>query len=282
MKFKIRSLPILCEPAAQNTGKIRISATACFRPCDDLLDLQRTFIEELLHQGVVALGHHFDEGFVGFLCGIRQIGGNVAFFTFAVAVRCIGVSLHANEVDDAFEVAFGPDGKLDGNGGAAEILVDAREGALEVGAFAVELIDHDGAGKLEIVGKAPDLLGLHFHAGHAIHHHQGGIGRYQGGAGVIDKDVVAGGIEDVDLGFFPFSHGDGRGNGDFAGDFLFVKIGYGIAFIDAEEAVGGSGGEEQSGGESGLPGIAVAHHPDVPNVFAFVYFHGLCSRIKTE
>ena len=153
------------------------------------------------------------------------------------------------------------------------MFLDVGEGAPEIGAFAVELIDDDGARQLEIAGEVPDLFGLYFDAGHAIHQHQGGIGRHQRRAGVINEDVIAGGVEDVDFGLFPFRHRDGRGNGDFAGDFLVVKIGNGIAFIDAEKAVAGSGGEQQSGGESSLAGIAVAHHPDVPNVFAFVYFH---------
>ena len=38
-----------------------------------------------------------------------------------------------------------PMGRWIGNGGAAEERLDAFERALEAGAFAVELVDHDGA-----------------------------------------------------------------------------------------------------------------------------------------
>ena len=61
------------------------------------------------------------------------------------------------------------------------------ERALEAGALAIELIDDDGAGQLELVGKAPHLLGLDFHAGHAVHQDQGGIGGHQRRPGVVDE-----------------------------------------------------------------------------------------------
>ena len=166
------------------------------------------------------------------------------------------------------------DGDLDGHGGAAEGVLHALQGALEVGALAVQLIDDDGARQLEIVGETPDLLGLHLDAGHAVDHHQRGIGGDQGRARIVNKDVVAGSIEEVDLGLFPLRHGDGGRDRDFALDFLLVEIGDRIALIHAEQAVGGAGGEEQTGGERRLAGIAVAHHTDVPDVLAFVDFHG--------
>ena len=74
------------------------------------------------------------------------------------------------------------------------------ERALKIGALAIQLVDDDGAGELELVGEGPDLLGLHFHAGHAVDHDQGGIGGDQGAARVINKDVVTRGVQDIDLG----------------------------------------------------------------------------------
>ena len=241
MKLSIRSAPILCRPEAQKTGKMRISAHTLLESGQNLLDFERPFVEKLLHQGIIALGHHLDERFVRFLGGVRQIGGDIALFALAVTIGSVGIGFHADQVDHALELALGADGDLDGNGGAAEILLDVGEGALEIGAFAVELIDDDGAGELEIVGEAPDLFGLHFDAGHAVHQDQGRIGGHQRSAGIINKDVVAGGVEDIDFGLLPLGHGDGGGNSDFAGDFLVIKIGDGIAFIDAEKAIGCSG-----------------------------------------
>ena len=192
------------------------------------------------------------------------------------------IGAHADEVDDAFEFAFGPDGKVDGHGGAPEALLDAGEGALKIGAFAIELIDHDGARKFELLGEGPDLFGLHFDSGDAIDHDESGIGGHEGAARIVDKYVVARSIQDVDFGFFPLGHGDGSRDRDFALDFLLVKISDRVAFIDSEEAVGSSGGEKQPGSERSLAGIAVAHYTDVPDILAFVDFHGGAPFFKTE
>ena len=48
-----------------------------------------------------------------------------------------------------------------------------------------------------------------------------------------------------------------------------------------EQTIGRTGGEQQPGGERCLAGIAVAHHTDVPNVLAFVDFHGGAPLFKT-
>ena len=158
-------------------------ADALLAALDNLVDRQSALLEELFHEGVIAFGHHLDQRFVGLLRGIGELGGDLALLALAVAIRRVGVGLHADQVDDALEIAFGADGDLDGDGGAAEDLLDAGQGALEIGAFAIELIDNDGAGKLEIVGERPDLFGLHFDAGHAVDQHQGGIGGDQRGRG---------------------------------------------------------------------------------------------------
>ena len=121
------------------------------------------------------------------LSGLHEVGGDVAFLALAVAVVGVGVRLHADQVDYALELAFGADGEMNGDGGAAEELLDAFESALEAGAFAVELINNDGAGKIEFVGEAPHLFGLDFDAGDAIDQHQGGVGGDQRASGVIDE-----------------------------------------------------------------------------------------------
>ena len=97
------------------------------------------------------------------------------------------------------------DGDLDGHRGSPESLLNALQRAAEVGALPVELVDDDGAGQLVFVGELPDLFGLHLHAGDRVYHDQGGIRRHQGRARVVDEDVVAGRIEEVDLGLFPFA-----------------------------------------------------------------------------
>ena len=105
---------------------------------------------------------------------------------------------------------------------------------------------------------------------------------YEGATGVIDKDVIARGVENIDFGLVPLGHGDGSRDRDSALDFLLVKISDRVALIDTEEAVGSSGGEKQRGSERGLAGIAVAHYTNVPDILAFVDFHGVAPLFKTE
>ena len=153
--------------------------------------------------------------------------------------------------------------------------MDAFERTVEAGAFAIELINYDGAGKIVTVRDIPNFFRLHFHAGHAIHQHHCRIGGHQRGPSVVDEDVEARRIEQIDLILFPFDVGQGGRNGDLALHFLFVEIGNRVALVDTCQAIGSARRIEQRGGERCLAGMPVAHHTDVPYVLAFVNFHGL-------
>ena len=282
IRSRIRSLPMLWMAEAHITGKMRISRTPGAHAFENVFDREGALLEELLHVGVVAFGDHFDQGFVGLLRLVGVLAGNLAFLALAVAIGRVGEGLHANQIDDALEIAFRADGEVDGDGGASEELLDAGEGALEIGALAIQLIDHDGAGELELVRRRTRPFRSGLRRRRRRRPDEGGIGGDQSAAGVVDKDVVAGSIENVDLGLLPLGHGDGSRDRDFALDFLLVKISDRVALIDTEEAVGGSGGEKQRGSERGLAGIAVAHYTNVPDILAFVDFHGVAPFFKTE
>ena len=81
----------------------------------NVFDGQRAFFEELFQQGVVAFRHHFDQHLVRRLSFVGHISWNVAFFSLAVAIRYVAVGLHADQVDDALELALSAPGELDGN-----------------------------------------------------------------------------------------------------------------------------------------------------------------------
>ena len=104
-----------------------------------------SLLEELFHVGIVAFGDHFHQGLVGRLRLVGVLGGNVAFLTFAVAIGRVGKGAHADQVDDALEIALGADGEVDGHGGAPEVFLDAGQGARKVGALTIQLVHHDGA-----------------------------------------------------------------------------------------------------------------------------------------
>ena len=165
------------------------------------------------------------------------------------------------------------DGKLNGNGEAAENILNAGERAVERRTLAVELVDENGAGQIELVGEAPDLFGLDFDAGHAIDNHQCGVGGDQRGFGVVKKNIKARGVEEIDFLFGPLGERDAGGNGDLALDLFVVEVGNGVAFVDAREAVGGAGGVEEPGGQGRFAAVTVADKGNVADVGTFVYFH---------
>ena len=65
------------------------------------------------------------------------------------------------QVGDAPEVGFRPDGQLEGRDAGAEPVAQLVEGALEVGPLAVELVDEDHPGHVELGRRPPHRLGLH-------------------------------------------------------------------------------------------------------------------------
>ena len=106
-----------------------------------MLGGQRALVEILLHQGVVAFGHHLDQRFVGLLRRFRHIAGNLALFALAVSVGRVGVGFHLHQVDDTFEIALDAEGELDGNSCPSENRLYTFQRSVETGAFAIELIN---------------------------------------------------------------------------------------------------------------------------------------------
>ena len=238
-----------------------------------LLGGERAFVEELLEQRVVAFGDHLDERIVRLLSRLGHGRGDFFFLSLAVAVGGVRVSLHGQQVHHAAEVALAAYGQLDGHRGPPEVGVNALQGALETGPLAVQLVDDHRPRKPKRVAEPPHLLGLDFDARHAVHHHQRGIGGHQRGAGVVDEDIEAGRVEQVDFGLVPLGGGDRGRDGHLALDLFVVEIRDGGALVDARQAVGGARGEEDGGGQRGLSAVAVADQTYVPNVLALVDFH---------
>ncbi len=196
MKFMSRSEPTLWSAEPHEHGIDAALANGLAQAVDDVLDREGSFFEELFHQRVVAFGDHFDQRFMGFLRGFGEIVRDGDFLALAVAIHGVGVGLHADQVDHALEIFFSADGKLNGNGEAAEDALNAFEGAVKGRTLAIELVNEDGAGQIELVGKAPDLFGLDFDARDAIDDDQRGVGCDERSFGVVEKNIEAGGVDE--------------------------------------------------------------------------------------
>ena len=62
-------------------------AHALLEAFDNMFGAKGAFLEKFFHQGIVALGYHFHQRFVGLLGGFGQVGRDFALFALAVAIR---------------------------------------------------------------------------------------------------------------------------------------------------------------------------------------------------
>src|SRR5579862_579155 len=72
------------------------------------------------------------------------------------------------EVDDADEIVFATEGKLEGNGVGAEALANSADDVVEVRAHAVHLVNETNARDTILVGLPPDGFGLRLDAGDGV------------------------------------------------------------------------------------------------------------------
>ena len=199
-----------------------------------MLHRKGALVEELFHVGVVAFRHHLHQRFMRRLRLAGVLGRDVAFLALSVAIRRVAIRAHANQIDDALKIALAAHRQVDRHRRAAEVFLHARQGALKIGALAIQLVHHNRPRQFVVFGECPDLFGLHFHSRHPVHHHDRGVGSHQGAARIVNKNVVTRCIQEVDLGLLPLGHGDGGRDRDFALDFLLVKIRDRVALIHPE------------------------------------------------
>ena len=141
------------------------------RALADALDQRRVVglltVEELLHGIVILLDGH-----------IEQLGAVVRGFFLHVVGNLDDLELRAerlfqpddglvgNQVDQALVLALGADRELRHQRLGAEAIDDHVDGAIEVRARAIHLVDEADARHAVLVGLAPHRLGLRLDAGH--------------------------------------------------------------------------------------------------------------------
>ena len=156
-----RRLPLVADRAVDALANRRLD----FR-FGRLLAVQ-VFLEDL----VVGLADLLDQLLAIVLRLVHQVGRNVADDVVgAHRLVLVGDRLHLDEVDDAFEVLFRADRQLNRDRVGFELRDDLIEGALEVGADAVHLVDEADARHAVLVGLAPDGLRLRLDAGDRVEH----------------------------------------------------------------------------------------------------------------
>ena len=99
------------------------------------------------------------------------------------------------------------------------------------------------------------------------------VRHYERRLGLVQEDVEAGSVDEVDFGFAPFGVGERRTDRKLPLDFLLVVIGHGGAVIHFAQPIHHARRVEQGGDQLGLTRVAVTDQGDIANVLAFVNFH---------
>ena len=141
--------------------------------------------------------------------------------------------------------------------------LDHLDGAEEVGAGAVHLVDEAHPRHVVLVGLAPHGLGLRLDAGDRVEHGDGAVEDAQRALD-LDREVdVAGRVDDVDAVVVPERRGRRRRDRDAA----LLLLGHVVhdrgALVDLADLVGLAGVVEDALGRRGLARVDVGHDPDV-------------------
>jgi hypothetical protein len=238
---------------------------------------QDAALEEPLHQLVVGLRHGLDELAAQGRGLFGELGRDLRRLGLAIAVAGEAVGFFAHQVDNPLETRLAADRQLDGEYGAAAALVQAVESTVEVGALAVHLGQVDHHRKAELLGGAPDLLGVDLDAGDAVDAEEDRVGGAQGGLGFGEEDAVAGAVDEVDLVLLPGDVAGGEADRDLAVDFFGVEVGQGVAVFHPVEACRDSTCVEQGAYERGLTGVVVPSNSEVADSFRPIHLHGSAS-----
>ena len=186
----------------------------------------------------------------------------------ALALGREAEGLHLNEVQQAAEgVVYvrrpAAPGDRDRDRLAVEALADFVQGAVEIGPFAVHLVDEGDPRHVVLVGLVPDRLALGLDALARAEDHHRAVQDAQTSLHLGGEVDVAGRVDQVDGDVFPGKGHAGRLDRDAPLLLLFEEVGDGSALVHLAHAVAEAAVEQHALGERGLPGVDVSDDADV-------------------
>ena len=193
----------------------------------------------------------------------------------------IGVGLHADEVDVAFDLVVldkGDDQRADGG---AEGRLELLEHLVEIGVVAVHLADEDGAGLAELCGRLIGLFCADGNAGFAGDDDQGAVRRAEGLGLAKRKVEETGRVEEVDFHVVVLDRDDRKVQRGLSLDLFRVKVGDGGAVRHLAQAVGRAGAVEERLHQTGFAAAAVADDGHISDVACLILSH-VISLLNSE
>ena len=155
-----------------------------------------SFVQVLLHQGVVHLDGGLQQRLPCRLCGVGHVGGDGFFGKLSAAVQRVLVGLSLQDVNDAAELVRRTDGEKDRQRVRRELLMDVRKDLLEVRVLPVHLRDIEGDGHALIPGVLPGAPRLDLDAAHRADQDHGGVGDADCGTHLPREVGIARGVQD--------------------------------------------------------------------------------------
>ena len=123
---------------------------------------------------------------------------NIKKINFITPIIIIIIGFHLEQIDNAAEVVFLPDRKLENDGILSQPGTDLLHRAIEVGAHDIHLVDECHTGNIIGVSLAPDIFRLRLNAAFRTEHADRSVQYTQGTLHLNGKVYMARGVYDID------------------------------------------------------------------------------------
>ena len=259
------------EHRAERTG----DGAGLDRPLERL-DSDVTLVEILLHASVIDGESGVEEKLTRLLRLLHQVVRDRLVMELGAQIAALPDDrLHFHQIDHADELVLDTDRQLQGQCHDIELLLQRVEGAVEVRAGSVELVDEDDTGHVVAVGQAPVGLGLRLHAGDALDDEHRAV---QDAQAAVDLDVevdVARRVDDVDAVLLPLARHRRGGDGDPPLPLLLHVVGRGVAVMHLTDPVRHAGVVQNPLGRGRLARVDMCGDADIANAIERGRGHGM-------
>ena len=247
---------------------------------DGFLDLRNgdLFAVQILHhQLLIALGDGLDHLVVILICQLHHILRNRLCANILAKIIVVDISLHLEQVDDAFKGFLFANGQLNGHSIGFQTLFNHVQNTIEVCAHDIHLIDVNHARNVIFVGLVPNSLRLRLHAALCAHDSNRTVQHTQGTLHLYGEIHVTRCVDDVNsvsvlfgksrimqkLGVAPVTSGSSRSNRDTTLLLLCHPVHRRSAVVRFTNLVIDACVEQDTLGGGSFTGVDVSHNADV-------------------
>ena len=209
-------------------------------------------VKVFLQQGIVRLGHQFDQLTVEGVDPVAPIRRQFAGIIFTGAVGFIGMQLLAQNIGHLVEIGAGIDRPAQGKHPGSKALPGQGQYIVEFGIFTIKHIDGQQPGEAVVGGGLPNLLGAYLNPSDPADQHQREIGHAQGALYLTEEVGVARCVEQIYFLFLPGKIQDGGIDGNLPLDLIVMVIGDRAAALNGADTVDFSSIEQHGIRQDGL------------------------------